>query len=83
MASCRASRVRAPARLTAALSAGFGFLDGSKIGRIAGQEEYLTPFRLASEPDSGSFVRMQVVHHHNLSGLQGGSQHLFDVDLTG
>ncbi len=59
------------------------FFDRREVRRIARQEEHLTPFRFDGEPHSCSFVSMEIIHHHNLTGLQAGSQNLFDIDLKG
>src|SRR5947209_20550067 len=48
-------------------------LDGREIGRRGGQKPHLTAFRFNGLADLGAAMSAQVIHHHDLTGLQAGS----------
>jgi len=54
-------------------------LDGIEIGAVGRQESQVRPDAFDGGPYGGLLVHHEVVEHHDVSGLQGGDQHLLDV----
>ena len=81
MASCSASRVRAPARRRHVFSAGFRFFNGRKVWRISRQKEKLAASLLEEPFHLLACVSCQGIHQHDLSSDQTWCQNLFTISL--
>lgn len=62
------------------LQFGEELLDRVEVGRVFGQEEELGSDLADRLAHGFAFVAAEIVHHHDVSLLQGGSEHLLDID---
>ncbi len=56
-----------------------GLLDGIEVGRIGRQEEELGSGSPDRGSDGGTLVAAEVVHDHDIAGLEAGDQQLLDI----
>ena len=65
------------------LELGKGHLDRIKVGAIGWQEAQLGAGLVDGEADAGGAMGGQIVHHHDIAGLERGNQDLFDIGEEG
>ena len=69
--------------LEVGLELGEGHLDRVEVGAVGRQEAQLGSGSANGVTDSSAAVGGEVVHHHDVAGLEGRHQHLFDVGQEG
>ena len=65
------------------LELGEHLLDGVEIGTVCGKVDQNCAARFNGFPQAGDLVNGNIVHEHDVTSLQRGSQDLFDISAKG
>jgi len=61
------------------LELGEDLLNSANIGAVRRHKEEMGTSRMDGPAHSASLVAAEVAHHHHVTGVQGGGEHLFDI----
>ena len=60
-----------------------GLFDRIEVGTVGREIEQMRARRLDSGPHRRTLVARKIVHHHDVTGLECGHEHLVDIGLEG